>query len=100
MFQTNKKTFIIGIIAIIILLNTDLIHFSNDTPIDLEKYDFILSTQTFLNQINSIYYYEKIIDTNDALLDEYDQITWAVRAPDSDEDHVFYLGDIDIVYLQ
>lgn len=82
-------------------LNADLIHFSNDVPIDLEKYDYILSTQTNISQVNSIYYYKNIIDTSDALLDENNQITWAVRAPDADEDHRFYLGNnIEIVYLQ
>jgi hypothetical protein len=81
-------------------LNADLIHFSNDHPIDLEKYDYILSTQIHLNQGNSIYYYKNVIDTSDAALDEDDQITWVVRAPDANEDHRFYLGNIEIVFLQ
>ena len=82
-------------------LDADLIHFSNDNPIDLEKYDYILSTQNHLSQRNSIYYYKNIINTSDAALDENDQITWVVRAPDANEDHRFYLGsNIEIVYLQ
>lgn len=82
-------------------LNADLIHFSNDTPIDFEKYDYILSTQVHLSQSNTTYYYKNIIDTSDALLDEYNRINWVVRAPDADKEHRFYLGgNIEIVYLQ
>ena len=82
-------------------LNADLIHFSNDTPIDFEKYDYILSTQVHLSQSNATYYYKNIIDTSDALLDEKNRINWVVRAPDADKEHRFYLGgNIEIVYLQ
>ena len=82
-------------------LNAELVHFSNDSPIDFEKYDYILSTQVHLSQSNNTYYYKNIIDTSDALIDENNKITWVVRAPDADKDHRFYLGgNIEIVYLQ
>lgn len=67
---------------------------------DLSTVDYILSTQVPLKAVGNTYYYDNLLNTEDALLDESGQITWVIRAPKADEDHVFFLGNIDITYLQ
>lgn len=81
-------------------LNAKDLPISNDRQINLDEVDYILTSQAPIKEGNATYYYENIIDTTDAKLDETEQITWLVRAPDADENNVFYLGNIDIEYLQ
>ena len=62
-------------------------------------YDYILTSHAPLKVANNTYYYENSIDASDASIDEYNQITWLIRAPDADDQHVFYLSNIDVEFL-
>lgn len=71
-----------------------------ENEINLETTDYILTRHIPLKAVGNTFYYENIINTEDALLDDSNQITWVVRAPKADSEHVFFLGNIDITYLQ
>jgi hypothetical protein len=71
-----------------------------ENELDKETTDYVLTTHIPLKAVGNTFYYENVINTDDALLDESSQITWALRAPKADPEHIFFLGNIDITYLQ
>ncbi len=46
------------------------------------------------------WYFEKIIDTSDAFIDEDNKMNWLVYVPRATQENTYNLGNIEIVYLQ
>ncbi|MFC1653316.1 hypothetical protein ACFL1M_00525 [Patescibacteria group bacterium] len=70
------------------------------TDLNLEEIDYIITTEIPVRFDNGTFYYENIINSTEAVRNSDDQVKWYIRAPSATEDNAFYLGNIDITYLQ
>lgn len=73
---------------------------TTNSPFEMEETDFILTTyKPSINQ-GTANYYQTVIDASNAVLDAQNQIEWFIRAPQVSEENPYYLGNLDINYLQ
>lgn len=73
---------------------------TTNSPFEFESTEFILTTYKPSIVQGNAYYYQTVIDASQALLDTQNQIEWFIRAPQVTEENPYYLGNLDINYLQ
>ena len=69
-------------------------------PLDIESLDFILTTYTHPTPVSDHLVSKSTIDVSSARINDNDEIEWYIKQIQSENRTTYYLGNIDIEYLQ